>query len=246
MYTDRSLLKNNARFIMHTAKPSLYVAAIILIAVSFVLSYVSSSVMGVNIAPDDLTKYMRYYASGNYEAALSLLNSMRPPASAYLMRMVIQILLYILGAGFIIFIFNTIRNTPAVYGNLLDGFGIALKLIGLFLLQMLIIFLWSLLLFFPGLIAAYGYRMARYLLIDDPSKGVVQVLRESRQMMRGHKWECFVLDLSFLGWRLLCMIPYIGNFVSIYVTPYIETTFVLYYLALTGRPVIVSAAPGAV
>ena len=48
--------------------------------------------------------------------------------------------------------------------------------------------------------------------------------------MNGHKWELFVLDLSFIGWGLLTVIP----FVSVYVTPYMEVTCAGYYDALAG------------
>lgn len=77
------------------------------------------------------------------------------------------------------------------------------------------IFLWSLLLIIPGIIAAYRYRMALYLLLDNPNMSVYQCIRESKRMMVGHKAELFVLDLSFLGWYILSAVP----FVSIWVTP---------------------------
>ena len=51
-------------------------------------------------------------------------------------------------------------------------------------------------------------------------------------MMNGRKGELFVLDLSFLGWNLLTVIP----FVSIFVIPYTNFTYVNYYLALRDMP----------
>ena len=41
-------------------------------------------------------------------------------------------------------------------------------------------------------------------------------------------------DASFFGWLLLTAIPLVGLAVSIYVTPYIETTRAGFYLAVTG------------
>ena len=147
-------------------------------------------------------------------------------------------------AGYTIFIMNTVKKSGATFGNLLDGFSITLKLILLGFLRTLFITLWSLLFYFPGIIAAYRYRMSLYLLLDHPEMGVMECLRTSKQMMKGHKWECFVLDLSFIGWWLLAAIPYVGYAVSIWVTPYINTTYVLYYMALAGKPVTVGPAPG--
>ena len=237
MNIDRGLLKRNAQVVVRTARPSLFVAAVIFLAVSIVLGYISIRVMGMNISPDDAANYMRYYLDGNYDALAALLGRIQPPPSAYLINIAVSLLMTIVSAGFIIFIFNTLRGAGAVYGNLLDGFGIAGKLIGLYFLEALLIFLWSLLLIVPGLIAAYRYRMAKYIIIDDPSKGVVQSLRESKALMHGHKWECFVLDLSFIGWRLLELLPYLGYAVQVWTTPYIETSYALYYMALSGKPI---------
>ena len=244
MYTSRPLLKNNAKIIIRTAKPSLITAGLIFVAVSFLLNMLSSSVLGVNMTADDIQRYLNYYVNGDYQALLRLSESMSPPSSAYLINTLIQIVLYILGAGFLIFIFNTVKSAGAVYGNLLDGFGLAGKLILLALLEGLFIFLWSLLFVIPGIIAAYRYRMAKFLLIDHPEMGVMECIRTSKQMMKGHKWECFVLDLSFIGWWLLTAIPSVGYAVSVWTTPYINTTYVLYYMALAGKPVTVAAAPG--
>ena len=95
----------------------------------------------------------------------------------------------------------------------------------------ILIFLQSLLLIVPGIIAAFAYSQAVYILLDNPEKGVMQCLKESRQMMKGHKWELFRLDLSFLGWLLLSAIVMP---VEIWTTPYISTTKVLYYEKLRG------------
>ena len=243
MYTSRPLLKNNARIIIRTARPSLITAGLILVAVSFLFSMLSGSVLGVNMTAEDIRQYMNYYANGDFQALLRLSERMAPPSSAYLINALIQVVLYIFSAGFLIFILNTVKSAGAVYGNLLDGFALAGKLILLALLESLFIFLWSLLFLIPGIIAAYRYRMAKFLLLDHPEMGVAESLRISKQMMYGHKWECFVLDLSFLGWQILAALPYIGYAVSVWTVPYINTTYVLYYMALAGKPVTVGPAP---
>lgn len=241
---SRPLLKTNAKVIITTAKPSIIKAGLIFVAVSLLLNTLSNRVLGVNISYDEAQQYMNYYINGDYQALLRLSESMIPPSQAYLINALIQIVLYILGAGFLIFILNTVKGVGAVYGNLLDGFSLAGKLILLALLEGLFIFLWSLLLVIPGIIAAYRYRMAKFLLLDHPEMGVMEAISTSKQMMAGHKGECFVLDLSFIGWWLLAAIPYIGIAVSIWATPYFNTTYVLYYMALAGKSVTVGPAAG--
>ena len=45
--------------------------------------------------------------------------------------------------------------------------------------------------------------------------------------MKGHKWDLFVLDLSFIGWILLgIMTAGIG---LLWVAPYMETTRAAFY-----------------
>lgn len=63
------------------------------------------------------------------------------------------------------------------------------------LLPMLAI--WALL-FLPTVApVAYRYRMAYYLLIDNPRMGAMAAMRESRFLMQGRKVQLFRLDLSF-------------------------------------------------
>jgi len=49
-------------------------------------------------------------------------------------------------------------------------------------------------------------------------------------MMKGHKWEYFVLVFSFIGWELLTIITlYIGQ---LWLNPYKKATYANYYLEL--------------
>lgn len=79
-------------------------------------------------------------------------------------------------------------------------------------------FLWTLLLVIPGLIAAYSYAMAPFIQTEHPEYSAGESIRLSKEMMRGHKWELFCLDISFFGWSLLCVFTLgIGNlFLSAY------------------------------
>ncbi len=70
-------------------------------------------------------------------------------------------------------------------------------------LRDLFLALWTMLLFIPGIIKFYSYRMVPYILRDNPELSATEVITMSRQMMDGHKWRAFVLDLSFIGWYLL-------------------------------------------
>lgn len=234
MGIDRVELKDRAKELIRTAEPRPVLVGLAYVALVLLFSWLQSRVMGVNITMQEAERYLQYYASGNYEACLRYLEQMAPPSSAYGISTLLNLALSVVSAGFVIFLLNTIRSRAASFGNLLDGFSIFLRVIWLDILEGLLIFLWSLLLVVPGIIAAYRYRLALYLLIDHPELSVFQCLRESSRLMKGHKWELFVLDLSFLGWAILSALPVIGYAVQIWLTPYSGLTYALYYEKLRG------------
>lgn len=81
-----------------------------------------------------------------------------------------------------------------------DEFG---SLIVLNLLVGLFTFLWTLLFIIPGIVKSYAYSMAFYIKHDHPEYDWKQCIDESQRYMKGHKWQLFCLDFSFIGWILL-------------------------------------------
>ncbi|MBA1392397.1 DUF975 family protein, partial [Lactobacillus sp. XV13L] len=60
-----------------------------------------------------------------------------------------------------------------------------------------------------------------------------EAITASLQLMSGHKWELFVLDLSFLVWFILSMITMGIGF--IWLIPYVQTTRANFYRHLAGN-----------
>ena len=80
----------------------------------------------------------------------------------------------------------------------------------------------------PALIVRYSYSQSIFIMLDNPQLGVMRSLMLSRAAMRGHKWEFFKLELSFLGWMILSIVPFVG----VWVMPYKTITQAGYYDAL--------------
>ncbi|MCM1106945.1 MAG: DUF975 family protein [Blautia sp.] len=98
------------------------------------------------------------------------------------------------------------------------------------------IFLWSLLFVIPGIVKSYEYQMIPYLLAEHPEMSKEEAFGESKRMMNGQKWKAFVLDLSFLGWKLLAVMT-LGVLDFFYVAPYVNATHAALYEALRyGNP----------
>lgn len=83
------------------------------------------------------------------------------------------------------------------------GFGNYLHNVWGMLLMSIKCFLWSLLLFVPGVIKGIAYAMTPFILVEEPELSASQAIAKSNAMMKGHKWEYFVLCLSFIGWVFL-------------------------------------------
>lgn len=70
----------------------------------------------------------------------------------------------------------------------------------------LIIFGWTLLFIIPGIIKAYQYFFVPFILSENPDISGARAREISTQMTDGHKFDIFVLGLSFLGWNLLAAV----------------------------------------
>lgn len=80
------------------------------------------------------------------------------------------------------------------------------------------------------LYAALTYGMFFMILADQPEKGILEALVESRELMKGNRRRYFVLCLSFLGWILLGYVTFgIGY---LWIIPYIGCTCTFFYLDL--------------
>lgn len=108
-----------------------------------------------------------------------------------------------------------------------DSFGSGLCLS---LLTSIYTALWSLLFVIPGIVASYRYAMAPFILSENPHLTASQAISASKTLMDGHKMELWLLDLSFIGWSLLCVLTCgIG---SIFLNPYMSAAHAAFYRSL--------------
>ena len=60
----------------------------------------------------------------------------------------------------------------------------------------IVIMLGFILLIIPGIILALMYSQVFFILADDPDVGTIEAFNKSEKMMRGHKWQLFMLNLE--------------------------------------------------
>ena len=81
-------------------------------------------------------------------------------------------------------------------------------------------------LFIGSIIFALAYSIVPFVIRDNPGIGAREALRLSRMMMRGHKADLFLLELSFIGWALLCCLCPIG---LLWLSPYMYMSVAHFY-----------------
>lgn len=125
------------------------------------------------------------------------------------------------------------KGVKANFGTFFSGFKCFWKSLGLYLLVIIFTLLWTLLFIIPGIIKVYSYSQAFYILAENPEMSPLECIKESQRLMKGHKWEFFVLELSFILWSLLTSVTF--GLAGIYVVPYMTMTFTNFYLALKAN-----------
>lgn len=135
--------------------------------------------------------------------------------------------------GLIIVYTNLVRGEKAEVGQLFDGFKNFVNAFVLYLVNNIFVFLWSLLLFVPGIIKLYAYSMSFYILRDNPEMTQAEARKASIEMMQGNKWRLFCLELSFIGWILLSMLTL--GILMFWVAPYMETAVAAFYEDLKAK-----------
>lgn len=109
------------------------------------------------------------------------------------------------------------------------------SIVGLIIFKTLLVFLWSLLLIVPGIIKAYAYQQTYFVYKDmlantpagQPKPTYRAAITRSRALMKGRKFDYFVLQLSFIGWRLLAILTAgLGDF---WVMAYMLATNAYFY-----------------
>ncbi len=82
---------------------------------------------------------------------------------------------------------------------------------------------------------SYLFVLTEYIGNDNLEMSGKEVVEKSAELMKGHRWEFFVLELSFIGWAILAMLTCgIGY---LWLEPYMEITAIKFYenLATTGE-----------
>lgn len=96
---------------------------------------------------------------------------------------------------------------------------------------------WYMLLIVPGIIKGYAYVLSSFVMADSIDRGhplsATEALRKSEKLMKGHKFDFFILRLSLLGWYFLGIITLgVG---MVFVHPFSAAITAKFYEALVKQ-----------
>jgi len=97
------------------------------------------------------------------------------------------------------------------------------------------VMLWSILFVIPGIMAAYSYSQATYLMLKDPNLSGWDAIEQSTEMMSGYRIDLFLLHLSFILWILLVVVTF--GLAALYVYPYVWLADAAFHRNLAGDDV---------
>lgn len=133
----------------------------------------------------------------------------------------------IFGYGITSYYLKVSRGEEVTFKELFSKTNFALPYIFLSVVTGIFIFLWSLLFIIPGIIAAISYSLVHFIKLDNPELNEFEVIRRSKEMMKGHKMDYLILCLSFIGWEILGVFTF--GILYVWLIPYINVTMANFY-----------------
>ena len=251
MGLDRRQLKTEAKQAMQGVRPRPFWVCLVYMIIITLLEMLSMKLNG------SIEAYKQMFLSARMGMAVYVEPVPVGGAMGWLLDVALQVMTAVMAVGFVIYAMGLWRHMHVSVGSLFDGFGVFFRAVWIQIMPSLLVGLWSMIyavpaamlvvatgqswwliaalpLMAPAIMASYSYRLATYVMLDRPEMACLQCVALSRDMMRGHRWELFKLDLSFLGWVLLCCVPVAGQILAIWVYVYRQVTDAGYYERVAG------------
>lgn len=235
--TDRAALKQHAKNCMKRCAPNIFLVSILCLVLTNAPTYVTEGptlrlMLQANSPEQALEIYQNSGLGGGFALTLAV--------------MAMNIFLSLVMVGWKLYCLRASREEDTgSFETLFACFKQFWRFYCAQLLMGLFIMLWTFVFIIPGIIASYAYTQTFYIMLDHPDLSPLEAIRASKQLMRGHKAEYFVLQLSFLGWAFLSLFTF--GLLDIWLQPYMQVTYAGYYNALINwrkpEPVAPEAEP---
>lgn len=122
------------------------------------------------------------------------------------------------------------RESKAKFIDLFSGYDVFIKSLFMTIIILISIFIGTILFIVPGIIVGLMFSQVYYILAENPTISVIECLKQSSKMMDGFKGDLFILELSFIGWIIVCVLTLGVGF--LWYSPYYEMTKGNFYIQL--------------
>ena len=226
---NRVEIKSDAKQLIRVSRVSPLVMSARLVIITFVLERLPMLAGFPFFTAKYVQTCLDAMVTGSYAAVDEMILSMLQQASPFFffLPILVSLATLVLNSGYYIYCMGIRRGMVMPYSTLMDGLGVAGKLIWCWVQMTVRLFLWTSLFIIPGIIAAYRYRFAYYNILTDGSLSAGDAIRLSCQQTYGVKMELFILDLSFIGWNLL--VPFTFGVLNIWLIPYMTLCDIAYF-----------------
>lgn len=129
--------------------------------------------------------------------------------------------------GFLSYFLKISRNEEVTCNELFSKINMVFKFIVMSIFTGIVILLGFICFIIPGIILTFALSQTSLILLDNPDMKVIEAMKLSIKMMKGYKFDYFILILSFLGWAIVMAFTLgIGYF---WLIPYMQVTLCNFY-----------------
>jgi len=226
-------LKAEARKLFAENSPKIIFVSLLFVTMISTIAHLQFQLPGTLSA---YTQYVGQIAAGTDHSIVLFLSFLTP--AGIVAVAVLWTVSAVIRTGLMSYCLKIIRRERSSALDILDGLLCLVKIKLILIISTVLTLLWSLLLVVPGIIAFYRYRQAYYILLDDPTKSAIQCIRESKLLMRGNKFDLFLVDVSFSGWFMLsalfalitiALMSFSLPLASVWTSPYAGLSYAKFY-----------------
>lgn len=225
-------LRLDARLMVKRNMVSFLITTTIFFVFSYILTVLYQALSGMQ---EYVMRYMEMVEAGVFE---EIEWPYVKPAS-YVVAALCYLMSMILGYGYRVYALLRSRGLPAGFRDVIPPTRFMLRIFVIMVLTGLAVAVGSVFFVVPGLILSYRYRLAVYVMYDNPELGAIACMKKAAELSRGHKMRIFKLDISFLGWEIanqfvaaIAMVPVL----ELLVRPYREVANAMLYNDIAGIP----------
>ena len=221
---DRLTLKTRAKEAIRKVSPNIYLVSVVCLLLTNAPSFVTEGpTLKMMLQADSVEEMLYIYENGGVSGGFLL----------PLLTLVMSVFLSMVSHGWRLYALRVSREEePGGLETLFACFQQFWRFFSATLLMGLFTALWTMLFVIPGIIALYSYSQTIFIMLDNPDMSAMEAIAASKQMMRGHKMELFVLELSFFGWALLNAFTF--GLLGIWLEPYMLVTMANFYNAVSN------------